>query len=249
MASESENYLRGFPEEFLETDDLLWTGAVDTEAFDLEALHAKAETYCRRHKWRVGPSGSVLTNEPKRSCILRRMEGGGSAAESNLDARLRNEVDSRLQVEDKATYDWEAMPEVRELGKQLYESFCEEAGSGGYDYCLVNLYQGPSDKLGWHADNEAGDTSIVSVSLGAAREFGVRPKQGAVSDAAESVPLSMLVSGGRSARRVGPVTYLTLESGDVVVMKPGAQERMEHRVRPGKKGDGWRINLTFRQDR
>ena len=246
----SESYLNPWPEEFLDTDDLLWIDAVDTAVFDLEALHAKAEKHCRRHKWRVGPAGSILTDEPKRSCILRQMEGGGSSAESNSDARLRHEVDSRLQVEDKATYDWSVMPEVKELGEQLFERYCDEAESAAFDYCLVNLYTGPTDKLGWHADNEAGDTSIVSVSLGAAREFGVRPKGGTNSGTdAPDVPLSMLVSGGRSARQVGPVTYLTLESGDVVVMKPGAQERMEHRVCSGKKGDGWRINLTFRQDR
>lgn len=256
--------LRGVPEEFLRTDDLVWLSAVDTEALDVPALIAAADGLCRRHRWRVGPGGAIGVDEPKRSCILR---AAGSAG--------RREVDSGLQAEEKTRHDWAALPEVWELGRQLYEMLAEDAGEAGavdapgddpgFDYVLVNLY-GPGDRLGWHADREAGDTAIVSVSLGAAREFGVRrrrpptarrldfaPAAGAGAGAGGSpLPLATQVAGGRAARQSGrgpyAATYLTLEDGDVVVMRPGAQGRMEHEVRPGRAGDGPRLNLTFRRD-
>jgi alkylated DNA repair dioxygenase AlkB len=85
---------------------------------------------------------------------------------------------------------------------------------------------GGKDYVSWHSDDERvidQDKAIISVSLGAARQFAIRPK-GTTKMAHARV----------------------LQHGDVVVMPAGMQDTWEHTVTKTKKHVGVRVNLTFR---
>ena len=82
--------------------------------------------------------------------------------------------------------------------------------------------------MGWHSDDEKlyGDRPVIaSVSLGASRDFMVRPR------------------GGRE----GPQWKFTLEDGDLLVMDGDMQRHFQHSVPRRKRAAGRRINLTFRR--
>lgn len=95
-----------------------------------------------------------------------------------------------------------------------------------FNSVLCNLYRDGTDGMGWHADNESElgtAPCIVSVSLGATRDFALR--------------------------RVGESRQwgtLPLSHGSVLVMNAGMQSRWQHAV-PKRAGiPSARINLTFR---
>lgn len=91
---------------------------------------------------------------------------------------------------------------------------------------LCNLYRNGHDCMGWHADDEKelGDNpQILSISLGAERDFALRPKG--------------------SNRQSG---ILRLASGSLLDMRPGMQKHWQHSL-PKRAGiQQPRINLTFR---
>lgn len=95
-----------------------------------------------------------------------------------------------------------------------------------YAYALVNLYRDGKDGVSWHADDEQTidqNHGIVSLSLGAARNFGVR-KMGDTR-----------------------TTYaVELPHNSMVVMPPGFQKNFQHCVTKTKKACGPRVNITFR---
>jgi alkylated DNA repair dioxygenase AlkB len=91
---------------------------------------------------------------------------------------------------------------------------------------LANLYRDGRDYMGWHRDREpelGPDPHVVSLSLGAPRDFDVR------SD-----------GDGRQHR-------FTLGHGDLLVMGTKSQTNWTHRVPKRLKITNLRINLTFRQ--
>ena len=96
--------------------------------------------------------------------------------------------------------------------------------------CNLNLYDGLSDAVGWHADDEeifatsSGERTIISLSLGQARRFELRKKLGN-----------------------GTVHRVSLGAGDLCTMSGHTQTFYEHRVPPQGTGTpGVRVNLTWR---
>ena len=101
----------------------------------------------------------------------------------------------------------------------------EEATGCRFNAVLVNYYRDGSDYVGWHCDDDAemGEAPvIVSLSLGAARDFSFRRK------------------GNH-----GEVGRLVLSAGSLLRMPPQFQRDWEHSVLPVGHSGG-RINLTFR---
>ena len=98
-----------------------------------------------------------------------------------------------------------------------------------FDYVFVNKYRDGRDSVAWHGDHEISGKVVASLSLGATREFDLRPK--ALSE-------------------LRPRTIaLDLAHGDLVVMRGETQRYWEHRVRKDPRVHEQRVNLTFRQHR
>jgi alkylated DNA repair dioxygenase AlkB len=102
-----------------------------------------------------------------------------------------------------------------------------EARAGArFSFALCNLYPDGEAGLGWHADDEADlvdGAPIASLSLGAARDFAMRP--------------------GRQGRAS---LTLSLAPGSLLVMAGSTQRHYQHRVPPRLRCAEPRINLTFR---
>jgi len=91
---------------------------------------------------------------------------------------------------------------------------------------LLNYYRNGKDTVGWHADDEpelGTDPTIVSLSLGADRDFLLRPK------------------GDRSGEKI----KISLEDGSLLVMSGETQTNWEHCL-PRRSFAGERVNATFR---
>ena len=102
----------------------------------------------------------------------------------------------------------------------------------GFDYVFVNRYRDGRDSVAWHGDHDGtADPQLViaSLSLGATREFDLRPKR---------------ESGLRPRMLAVDVAH-----GDLIVMAGETQRMWEHRVRKDAHVHEERINLTFRQHR
>jgi alkylated DNA repair dioxygenase AlkB len=97
----------------------------------------------------------------------------------------------------------------------------------GFDYVFVNRYRDGRDSVAWHGDHESSGKVVASLSLGATREFDLRPKR-------ESDLRPRMIA-------------LDLAHGDLVVMAGETQRYWEHRVRKDPLVHDQRINLTFRQ--
>jgi alkylated DNA repair dioxygenase AlkB len=92
-----------------------------------------------------------------------------------------------------------------------------------YDSVLCNLYKSGNDSVAFHCEREMSSSHpIASISLGAIRDFVMKPKNG---DAKEKIALG---------------------NGSLLVMHAGMQETWEHAVLKTTKDIGGRINLTFR---
>jgi alkylated DNA repair dioxygenase AlkB len=91
---------------------------------------------------------------------------------------------------------------------------------------LANLYRDGRDSMGWHRDNEpelGPDPHVVSLSLGASRDFDVR----------------------RDAD--GLTQRFALGHGDLMLMGTQSQTKWTHSIPKRLKIKILRINLTFRQ--
>lgn len=105
--------------------------------------------------------------------------------------------------------------------KQLVESIT----GAQFNSCLLNLYHTGEEGMAWHSDDEKAlgkDTSIASLSFGAARRFSFRHKH------------------------TKEVLSLILDSGSLLEMKGTTQTHWLHRLPPTTKVITPRINLTFR---
>lgn len=95
--------------------------------------------------------------------------------------------------------------------------------------CNANLYETGLQTVSWHSDDEPlfdatnRDALIVSLSLGAARSFELRPKDDPFQE-----------------------TSLRLEDGDLCLMEGLCQKHYRHRVPPEADVHDPRINLTWR---
>ncbi len=91
---------------------------------------------------------------------------------------------------------------------------------------LANLYRDGQDSMGWHRDNEpelGPDPLVVSLSLGATRDFDVR-------------------------RDADKWTHrFALGHGDLLLMGSDSQTNWTHSIPKRLKINSLRINLTFRQ--
>jgi alkylated DNA repair dioxygenase AlkB len=99
-----------------------------------------------------------------------------------------------------------------------------------FDYVFVNKYRNGNDSVAWHGDHDGTDNPgkiIGSLSLGATREFDLRPKV-----ESELRPRTIAVD---------------VSHGDLIVMRGETQRYWEHRVRKDPRVHEQRINLTFRQ--
>lgn len=115
--------------------------------------------------------------------------------------------------------------EINALIQHMLDWISIEVPSARCDMVIINRYTSGQDSVGAHADDEPiNDQSvpIVSVSFGAERDFIFRHK----------------------STKERCLKY-TLKHGEVLVMKPGCQERFTHEV-PKRKAAGVRFNFTFR---
>jgi len=108
------------------------------------------------------------------------------------------------------------------------------------NFVLVNHYRSGRDCIGWHADDERDlgpAPTILSLSLGAARDFQLRPRR-AFGRAGEGRP------------ELATVT-LTLEPGSLLVLRHPTNRDWKHQLprRADRAGApvGERLNLTWRQ--
>mmetsp|Transcript_135193 Transcript_135193/g.328593 ORF Transcript_135193/g.328593 Transcript_135193/m.328593 type:complete len:669 (+) Transcript_135193:3-2009(+) len=100
------------------------------------------------------------------------------------------------------------------------------------DSCNLNLYEDGAHSVAWHADDEGlfqgtvDDCLIISLSLGHARRFQLKPAEDSEGDG---------------------ITSLLLSGGDLCTMEGMTQKHYFHRV-PKERGDsvGPRVNLTWR---
>ena len=102
----------------------------------------------------------------------------------------------------------------------------EQALDVRLNFCHANLYRNGQDCIAWHADDEPGivaGSTIVSVSLGAERDFVIR----------------------RTVDRKDKVS-VKLAHGSVLTMEGSMQEHYQHSVPRRKRVDQARVNLTFR---
>lgn len=98
-----------------------------------------------------------------------------------------------------------------------------------FSYALVNLYRDGHDRLGWHSDAESDivrDSTIASLSLGAARPFQLRGRE-----------------KGSSIHEV------VLADGSLLLMRGATQRLYKHQLPARARVRGPRFNITLRQVR
>ena len=103
----------------------------------------------------------------------------------------------------------------------------ESATASKFELCFANGYAGAREHLGWHADDsdEIDDGRPIAVmSLGAAREIWIKPKDGDAST----------------------VEKILLPSGSLFVMGAGMQDTHLHRIPKHSGMCGFRVSLTWR---
>jgi alkylated DNA repair dioxygenase AlkB len=101
-----------------------------------------------------------------------------------------------------------------------------------YDYCFLNRYRNGHDAVAWHGDNDGEQDArlvVASLSLGATRQFQLRPKKD-------------------SGLMYNPIS-VDVAHGDLVIMRGDTQLYWEHRVPRDLRITGERLNVTFRQRR
>jgi alkylated DNA repair dioxygenase AlkB len=120
-----------------------------------------------------------------------------------------------------------ALPWTDEL--RVLKDVAEKAVGCTLNYAVLNYYRDGSDHIGYHSDKVADlvkDSPIVSISLGATRDFVLKKKE-----------------------TPGVTTTIALAPGSMLTMEGKTQQYYQHCV-PERKGckEG-RINITFRHVR
>lgn len=94
-----------------------------------------------------------------------------------------------------------------------------------FNSCLLNLYHDGNEGMAWHSDDEKSlgkDTTIASLSFGAARKFSLKHRQSKYT------------------------TSVILESGSLLAMQGTTQTHWLHALPKSMKVKLPRVNLTFR---
>uniref|UniRef100_A0A1I8JRS9 Fe2OG dioxygenase domain-containing protein n=1 Tax=Macrostomum lignano TaxID=282301 RepID=A0A1I8JRS9_9PLAT len=98
-----------------------------------------------------------------------------------------------------------------------------------FNSCLINFYKDGSINIPWHSDDEVElgpNPTIASISIGAARDFHMRPK------GSTNIAWSQ-----------------RLASGSLLIMSGATQSHFQHAVLKDPKVKDLRVNLTFRLTR
>lgn len=121
-------------------------------------------------------------------------------------------------------------PQISQLMNLVNDN---ELTTGDANSCLVTAYPTGSAQLGWHADDEeeqiSQTSSISSFSLGAEREIEFRKKV------------------SHSTRSSNVLLNHKLSSGSIVVMHPGCQQNLQHRIPEAVVSTGIRYSISFRK--
>ena len=216
-----------------------WVDMLKPELYDV--LYDLLNEKCKRGKWKIHEK---IFREPKRSIII----------DENGEPE---EIKDGIQLEAHPSYTWKDFPIIKDIGNMIYKEFGLDED---FDYCLVNIYDDGKDGIGWHSDREAGDSDIMSVSLGCTRDFAFRSiyktnnggrckpfKLDNINSTSLNCPSG---PNGRIIYKSEFVEKLPLESGDVVYMKKGCQKVLKHtlcKTSSKKKIITPRINLTYRK--
>jgi alkylated DNA repair dioxygenase AlkB len=111
-----------------------------------------------------------------------------------------------------------------------------------FNSLLLNRYRDGRDAMGWHADDEPEldpAAPIASLSLGASRDFRLRPRPS--PRAGGSLPAGYS-PGGEACTPCN----LELAHGDLLLMEPPTQLWWQHAVPRRLRVQRQRLNLTFR---
>jgi hypothetical protein len=133
---------------------------------------------------------------------------------------------------------WDSIPIVSELKGLIDKKLMPECGYAftakagqiidpRVYYALIHVYRTGHDMIGFHADREAKNTPVISVTFcpeGVVRKFQLRP----IKD------------------KSGYTKEFLLGHGDVFVMKAGCQTAYKHAIPEQRGMNQERINLTFR---
>lgn len=164
---------------------------------------------------------TILSSEEPRTedCIILRWYGLGFSEDSNY--------------QDAQDYGWSdaILPIKHELEAKLGKT---------YNSCQANYYMSGQEGVGWHTDNNQLveiDEDIASISMGSSRKmvFRKKPKD-------SPTPLNMAY---QSATSTQAEKSITINSGDLVVMKGKCQEEFEHAVLAAASKQP-RLTLIFR---
>ncbi len=105
------------------------------------------------------------------------------------------------------------------------KAIVEDKVNSSFNSCLLNLYHSGQEGVAWHSDDEKSlgtNTTIASVSFGAARKFSFKHKV------------------------TKQIITISLESGSLLVMKGITQTNWLHSLPKTTKVTVPRVNLTFR---
>ena len=117
-----------------------------------------------------------------------------------------------------------------------------------FNSLLLNRYRDGRDAMGWHADDEPEldpAAPIASLSLGAPRDFRLRPRPSPRRPPGLAVPRGYGLPPTAGASDCVPFT-LALHSGDLLLMAPPTQLWWQHAVPRRLRLQQERLNLTFR---
>lgn len=143
---------------------------------------------------------------------------------------------------DNALESWS--PAAAQLRRQL------QALTGWrFNSLLLNLYRDGRDTMGWHADDEPElnpAAPIASLSLGASRDFRLRPRPS--PRPAPGLPPPEGYSTATANTDDSPCAPFNLElgHGDLLLMEPPSQLWWQHAVPRRLRVQEERLNLTFR---
>ena len=117
-----------------------------------------------------------------------------------------------------------------------------------FNSLLLNRYRSGSDRMGWHADDEAEldpDQPIASLSLGVSRTLRFRPRP---ERHPEPQRRAHPAAAGSTEASTAPFG-LELTDGDLLLMEPPSQRHWQHALPARTRLMGERFNLTFRRIR
>ncbi|EFC44631.1 predicted protein [Naegleria gruberi] len=114
-----------------------------------------------------------------------------------------------------------------------------------FTFALINRYDTGESSIGWHSDMEQDikkDSSIVSISLGAARDFKFRPTP--KKENSKKSPTKK-DEESEEEEKVQTITQ-KLENGSMVIMNYATQRHYQHSIPKRKNLNSVRLNITFR---